>query len=233
MNVNELFRRLSYGELSNLSIGGEGSGTIKEDGRNRIINYANEALVRLYSRYVLRENDLIIQLEDYITSYHISCKFALTHEETPGLTRYIVDHEGDPYTGDFIKALTIYNSVGERLPLNDVGNSMSVFTPQPNTIQVPFPASGEVIGVNYQAKHAPLPYDNEESCIELPTVLEGALTALIAHKVFLNMNGQENSAKAVEYLATYEGICAEVTDRDLVNSSSSQTSEKFYERGFV
>jgi hypothetical protein len=234
VNVNELFRRLSYGELSNLAISGEGSGTIVEAQRPKIVAHANEALLRLYSRFVLRESDLILELADFITSYHFLKRFAQSNDDPkPGDTLYIVDNVDEPFEEDLIKVLTVHNAIGERMPLNDVDNCYSMFTPQPNVLQVPNPVAGQIVGVGYQAKHEQLPYDDPEACIVLPVSLEGALTAYIAHKVFLNMQGAENSTKAAEHLSIYEGICQEVIAGDLVNSSSSSSGAKFCARGFV
>ena len=47
------------------------------------------------------------------------------------------------------------------------------------------------------------------------------------------MNTQESTAKSQEHLATYEAICAEAIDRDLVNTSISSTNTSFEKRGFV
>ena len=109
---------------------------------------------------------------------------------------------------------------------------LSLFTPQPNVLQVPNPVQGQILNVVYQARHPELKYDDLEACIEVPFVLEGALSAYIAHRVFHHMNGAENSQKSAEYLTLYESICTDVTEKDLVNSSTS-TGRKFYDRGFV
>ena len=76
MLLEDLYQRLSYGELSNLSIAMEGTGSITEAGQPRIVTYANEALIRLYSTFILRSNSVMIALVDYITMYHLSKRFA-------------------------------------------------------------------------------------------------------------------------------------------------------------
>lgn len=235
MNVLELFRQLSYGELSNLSIGSEGVGSINEEKRANLISYTNEALLRLYSRFVLRENDLILKLHDHITNYHFLKKFAQTNTEPcEGMTLYIIDQPHDPFEEDLIKVLRVVDADTQAdLVLNDEGNPHSLFTPQPNTLQVPTPVTDQVLGIVYQARHPIIAYDDFEACIELPVVLHGPLKAFIAHMVFKFMNGQENSAKATEYLAIYDALCNEVVERDLVNSSSSTTTYKFEDRGFA
>ena len=233
MNLTELFRRLSYGELSNLSIGGEGSGSIPEAARPKLVSYLNTALLRVYSKFVLKESSLVIECQEWITNYHLTGKFALTAKPIDGITRYIQDHAGDPFQDDVIKVLDVLNQEGERVGLNDNKTVRSVFTPQPNVLQVPQPVQGYVLSVLYQARHVPISYTDMEACIEIPAVLEEALQMFMAHLVFFHMNGQDNGIKAAGYMKNYEISCATITDRDLVNSSVSETSSKFNERGFV
>lgn len=235
MNVTELFRRLSYGELSNIALGSVGAGSIKEEDRPRVISYVNDGLLDLYSRFVLKENDLILQLSDFITNYHFLKRFAVSNTDpTDGDTLYIQDHTGDPFTEDLIKVLQVTDAVGCQLKLNDADDPCSFFTPQPNVLQVPRPVQDQIVGVVYQAKHDTIAYDDMDACIEVPLVLEPALRAYIASKVYQHMNGQENSAKAAEYLTLYEAKCTGVVEMDLVNSSISNSfGRKFEDRGFV
>ena len=67
MEVLELFRRLSYGELSNLSLGSEGVGAIKDEERGKLISHTNEALLRLHGRFLLRENILFLNQVEHLT----------------------------------------------------------------------------------------------------------------------------------------------------------------------
>jgi hypothetical protein len=238
VNLNELFRRLSYGELSNLSIGAEGVGMIKEDAQPRIINYANEALLRLHSRFLLRENILFFEQTEHLTYYYMLKRFArsqLTDPPCPNTPHlYILDNEDEPFENDLIKVMQVIDEDSCVIPLNDLENVDSIFTPQPNLIQIPKPVAGKVLAVEYQARHPELSLDdNGCSDIDLPYVLEGALTAFIAYKVYSHMNGPENGAKAAEYMAIYEGIVAEVTAQDTVSQSKATTTLKFYERGFI
>ena len=71
MLLEDLYQRLSYGELSNLSISTDGNGSIIESAQPRVVLYANEALVRLYSTFILRTNSLLITPIDHITYYHL------------------------------------------------------------------------------------------------------------------------------------------------------------------
>jgi hypothetical protein len=143
-----------------------------------------------------------------------------------------------------IKILSVMDSSGNLKPLNDQADPASLFTPQPDTLQVPNPVDGLALGIVYQARHrvlqeVPDPDQGQTAAdllnqkIQLPFSLEGALTSFIGSKVFSHMNGQENMIKGQEYMATYEAICLEVADRDLVSQSFHTSQTKLEQRGFV
>jgi hypothetical protein len=185
VNVTDLFTRLSYGELSNLSISGNGSGEIVEARQPQIIQFANEALLRLYSRFVLLERDLILLMSDDITTYHLHSDHAYTNPDPdPGDSIYIQDSENSPFNDDLIKILQVYDPYINLLPLNDNNDVYSVFTPSPTVLQVPLPTEGDRLTIIYQAKHPVLSIDDLSTQIILPPTLEGALTSYIAQLVY-------------------------------------------------
>lgn len=236
ITLGKLFERLSYAELSNLSISGEGSGTIIPAGIPKIINYINEALVKLYGRFILSTKQLIIEEQEHITNYHLIRKFAETNTENIQDYPYIKDLPDEPFTEDVIKILEVYDVHGCLYALNDMGNCNSLFTPAPQILQIPNPVTARMITVVYQARHPVIlpPVDNNQSQeIDIPFVLEEALQAYIASKVYSNMNGQENILKAQEQLAKYESVCGEVETFDLTNNTISTTTYKLEIRGFV
>lgn len=233
MNVTELFRRLSYEKLGNLALAANGTGTIVDDQKPKIIAHANAGLLRLYSKFLLKESDLLLQQREHITNYQFLTKFAVNGEVSLGTPKYIMDTPTAKFGGDLIKVLTVVDSSGRGHTLNDIDDYDSYFTPQPNILQIPRPVEGRMVNVIYQARHPVLTYDDEDALIELPVVLEEALLSWVTYAVYSAMNGQENLTKGQEQLAMFENVCEEVIERDMVNSSSSNTGCKFKDRGFV
>lgn len=237
MLVSELFESLAQGELSNLAMAEDGEGSIVTGVRPRIIRYANEALLRLYSRFPLKENDVLVQMYESITNYQLIPRFAVNYtpigsgDNEP--IRYLLDLPAEPFQNDLIKILAVYDSTGRfSRPLNDDADGLSVFTPQAGVLQVPVPVDGQTLSVMYQAKHVKLQGDLEE-LIELPDFLVEAFTSFIAYKVFSHMNTQVSTSKAQEHLTMYESVCTEATDKDLVNISVSTPTSKFRRGGWV
>ena len=234
MNVAQLFTELSYGELSNLSLSGDGSGMITDQAKPRVLIAANECLVRLYTRFILKENDLLLELVDHITVYHFLKKFAESQWETSTQDYlYIKDLMREQFSEDVIKVLVVYDSYGCALPLNDPDHPESVYTPQGNMLQVPRPVTGLALSVGYQAKHAPLVLNEAmDAEIELPDVLWGAFKAYVAYHIYNGINTQEAKVTAQEHLSRYESICSEVVMQDLVSTSLSSINTRFRKNGW-
>lgn len=236
--LSDLYTDLSNEELSNTALGGDGSGVIREQDRPKILGYINEGLLRLYSRFILKEAEVVIQTCNHITNYHLLKKFAKT-QETIGTEEfyYILDMNGEPFEEDVIKILGVWGDGAYQYALNDAEDRWSLYTPQYNILQVPYPITRGALSVIYQARHQTLTGQDPESeitsAIDIPDVLYGALKAFVAYKVFSHMNTQESTVKSQEHLVTYETICAEAIDRDLVNTSISSTNTSFEKRGFV
>jgi len=233
LDLFHLFEMLSYGELSNLSMSGDGSGEILPAMQPKLVHYTNEALLKLYGRFLLKENDVLVQLYEHITFYHLIPRFSLcfvpTLEAEEEHIRYLLDLAHEPFRDEVIKVISVFDNLGKELPLNDEEQHHSVFTPQAKVLQVPNPIGDLIYNVRYQQRHPKLSGELGEN-IECPDVLLGALTSYIAYKVYSHMNSAESSAKAQEFMATYELNCNDAVDRDLVNGSISQTNVRF-ERG--
>ena len=234
MNLNELYRRLSFGELSNLSISSEGSGTIINDKRPSVVLLANEALQELSKRFVLREQTLILEQQEGLTSYRLEPMYSIQNAQTSGVNRpYIIDNEEEPFNTAVLKVLHVYDNWGNELPLNDRDNSCAIYTPQNNILQVPNPQAGLPLSVSYQTFVKPILGVDVEETIDIPMVLEKALTSYIAGHILGNMNTQESNAKSREHLLRFEAICAEAENKDLLSISTSNTNTKFDNRGWI
>lgn len=232
MKVSELLRELALGEFSNMALAE--SGTIAPERIPQVILYTNEALYRIYTRFCLKQQDLVLALYGHITYYHFLPRFTHSkHNEFGERYPYIMDTEADPFTEDVIRVLTVYDSFGQHLPINDSELSNSVFTPQPNMLQVPNPSRANRLLVSYQASHPKLVADALDDEIELPAHLVSAMKAYIAFMHYNNLNTQEGQGIASGHLAKYESECAEVLNQDLVSTSVVTTNTRFEKRGFV
>lgn len=226
MKVSELFQKLSYSELSNLALSNDGDGTIQDNYKPKVLNAINDGLRRLFDRFNLLEKDVIIQMYDHITFYHLNSKYAETNYPDSGVPHaYIKDTPGEPFLDDAVKILAAYNGHGHELPINDDENEFSLYTPKPLILQVPLPTEMGLLCVRYQARH--MDVHKETDVIDVPVSLEEALRAFVAHKIYSQINTQEAVAIAMGHLQMYESLCTAVTEHDLVNSSRQTTNLRF------
>jgi hypothetical protein len=227
MLVKALFKELSLGELSNLSLSADGSGTIIEEKQGKILLYAQDGLTKLYGRFLLSEKVLILRTIAGQTSYPLESRYAVSQLDDDDEAT-ILDNDEEPFTDDLVKVLAV-SQMGDYVPLNDTEACGSVFTPSPTILRVP--ETGGTFSLVYQANHPKLV--DEESVISLPEVLWPALKSFVAGKVYSHMNGQDNMVLSQNHMAEFEGICLDVVDRDLVSTSISSTNSRFNRNGWV
>lgn len=239
MNLTELFRTLSVGELSSLSMGsdpltGDPSGTISSSWQQKIVLKANDGLLRLYSRFLLKESDLVFEQKEGQTIYPMRLKYAVSQAVNyPDATWdfFIQDSDAVPFQDDVIKILAAYDIC--EVVLDDPEDCHSWFRPQVNVLQIPDPVAGKVSSILYQARHPELNYTDLGQEIELPDCLHEALRAYIAWKVLSDNGTQENLARAQGHQQSFETICLEAQAMSLVTTPDTQTNTRFHKRGFI
>lgn len=234
MNLSELFQDLSFGELSSLALADSGTGLITDAGKERVIRFANDALLKLYGRFVLKQNDVVIELSESITNYHLLKEFAQSQSGISAQTTlYIQDTVEEPFQEDVLRIMSVFSDAKGELPLNDENDHRSVFTPQPLVIQVPDVKVGNALSITYQSKPELLTLADLTQEVPLPRVLHSAMRSWIAYRAFAQINTQEAVGIAQMHQQAYEGECAEVVDRDLLGQSVSQANKRFRQNGWV
>lgn len=234
MNLTELYRRLSLGELSNLSIGNEGGGSITDRGKPKIVLHANTTLKKLYARFNILEKQLVLETRPHRTEYHLHPQHAFTQiSDSNPHECFIIDNDERPFTGDLVRPVEAFDNSGQRYVLNEDGSYFSLYYTKPEVLTIPDPLLGQVFAVSYQALHPELLDGDDEQEISIPSVLETALTAGIAGEIYKNMNTQEASMNASLHYATYEDICGRVEQNDLLARTRSNTGFKFEQNGWI
>lgn len=237
MQLATLFQALAFGPLNNLSLGGCGTGVVPVEQHRRLASLVQTALGRLYTDFVLAEEDLTLVLRPSRVNYRLHPDHAYTNEAS-GAEKYIHDSPFAPFDGEVIKVTAVYDELGRDVPLNDRKFAGSVFTPEHDVLQVPTPDADVVLSVICQMKHPQLltadPADVVDLGVEvhIPPALEEALIGLTTYYVYSSMNGEENTAKGAEWLGTYQQQVSKTKDENLLGRSSTESATKFHARGF-
>ena len=232
MDINDFIEQMCLGELSNLYLGEQGQVELSPMRRKKMVSYVNQGLKALCSRFKLVQKELIIRGMDHVSLYPLRKEHSMTNGTS--VLKFIDDRHCDPFDGGVIKVLGVFNEMGMEFPLNDHNDNASLFTPSFDTLQITHAVSNQGYSVIYQALH-PMIVDADDGCTEfnLPPMLEEALMAFVAGKVYGHMNGEANKATSKDHMATFEAKCVEAGVLDMSAESAVTSHNKAQMKGFV
>lgn len=233
MRVGDLFQRLSLGELSNLSIGMDGAGTIEPGKRDQIVMMANSVLVEIYSRFVHRTGFVTLELQPNLKKYRLSPENAVSNT-TSGNTapRYIKDSVQEPFTGGVIRILSVTHQEDPEAAAKE--DPLDVRPLSFDGVFVKNPRAGVFLEIEYQARHPELGLPaNTTDEISLAPYLEEALQVKVAAAVYAGMNGEGQMAKSMALLSRFEEICQRVKEEGLLQELPQVSIDRFGMGGFV
>lgn len=232
MHVREFLDNVCIGELSNLYLGEQGQVELSLQRRRKLIHYMNQGLKILSSRFELIKKELIVRGMDHVSMYPLRKEHSISSGSSK--LRFIDDTHCDPFCGGLIKILDVRNEVGKPFPLNDINDSTSLFTPVYDTLQITHPVLNQGYSVIYQAVFPAMGLDTGDCCeFDLPPMLEEALMAFVAGKVYSSMNGEANKVTSQEHMANFEVRCLEAKGLDMAAESSVASHTRVEQKGFV
>jgi hypothetical protein len=231
MNLGDLFQRLSYGELSNLSMAERApDGQILATEHDKLASYANHAIGQLYARFSYKRGYVSISLSDSRKDYRIlEGDDALLPGET--LIGEVVKILGVTRLDD--PATTTVDET-EVLGINQRDNACSVKVTGYDMIRVQEPVAGTVLEIEYRARPSrlALPADLSQE-IDIAPVLEEALELNVAARVYSGMNGELNIMKARELLGRYEEACRIIEAEDLLSETETSDYDRLRAGGWI
>lgn len=237
--LQRIFDDLSYGELSQVNLSGKNSdcecGEWDRKAEKTIVSHLNMALDAIYTRFPLLEKEVTIQLYPELTHYRLESKYAETNTESDEPIKYIKDSEFYPFTDDILRVESCFDEGGFSLPINDRKREYSIFTPDYNSIQVPFSEKNFALFLIYRARHPVITTeytDANEVLILLPPYLYEALLCYITYRVHKARSNQEAQAEAVRALQLYETKCKEVETRNMTHNDLNVTNTLLDDNGW-
>lgn len=239
MKLKEIFDALTYGELSQINIGGGEDGAISEANYPRILSSINLGLGALYRRFLVKEGTVKVQLQEGQTHYLISDMFAVSNRRSRE-TKYIIDSTAEPFNNDVAKIERVYTDARYELLLNDRSNDESLFTPKLDmlvvpdlmvnrTLDTPEHLDTEHLEIAYRAEHVPIVipigfFDPARVDVELPYAYLNPLLYFVASRVH-NPIGMVNEFNAGNnWNAKYEQACAMLEQQNIKVDQGSQNT---------
>ena len=207
MRLKELYDILKNTELKQIVVG---------ESEESVIGFINLALIEVYSKFAILQEEQIITVEENRTRYR------LRDDSQKVLQVYMRDTKKNPLNG---------NDAFQEVGINDINDDESVFTPQPYVIHIPNPEVGRVYSV-LQIVTPPYITKANISVIDfiVPPQFLSAITSYAAYRAYKSMNGDEQSEIGSHYRA-YMAACNDILKNGLANYSV-MTNLKLNERGF-
>lgn len=216
MRLLDILKDLTYSELSGLAIGnlipGEFDNEPDPHQYEQIVSYINLGLKEIYKRFFLRSREIDIQQHEEISTYRLHSDYAQSNTASaiPIEDRYIIDTVDNPFQDDILKIEEVYDEEGTKLPMNDVTEEYSVYTPAYNLVQIPFPNDENTFSVQYRACHPKIPVtlatDPADVEVELPNSLHAALLQYVGYRA----NLRSNPEKSADFWNQFKRTCDEV-----------------------
>lgn len=245
MDIREFLQHLSRGVLSNMALSNNGDGTIRDRDLHRVVAAINSGLMVLHTIFTLRKNSVTLLMSEGKTIYEVMPEFSIAGSGMPmdqaiAAGMHILDTAEQPFTGDVLRFLEARGLHGARLPINDMDRADSIYTTQPNIIQVPYPEHVVVLYLTYQASHPPIKVTQipdttqyeVEGFLEIPSVLWEALEQYVGYKIYDVLNTADSVRRSQMLEVAFNESCQRLIDRDILSYSESHTSERFELNGW-
>lgn len=225
MLLSELFDYLSYGELSQHSIGSDDSGAIGPKDFPKVVSYVNQALTALHGRLLLRSEQLLVQTRASKDRYELSTSFTQSNKPSidDGVFRYILD-EHRPFQDDLMVIESIVREDGTEFDINDDSVDDAVFIPNYNTIQLSEPAD-QTIAVLYRANHPRIKVsrkiDPESIEVNVPDFCLEALMFYIGYRLLSSATDPNNKSTSQAYLSSFLMEIENIKSNGLLHTQST------------
>lgn len=232
MLLSEIFDQLTYGELKDLSIGGQEKGSIGAENYAQVVSYVNLALTELYTRFPLKKRNIDIQLYEDIDVYYLDSAYSVV--DGSASTLYLVDTVSERFIDNVLKIVKIYDEDSEELVFNDLNEATSIRTYDYNALLVPNPDPTEIITVEYWADHDPISHINLDPTtveVRVPRSLLKALLNFIAHRAYASTPPLDGVDRAGQYYGKFERCLQTLSNTDAV-VHVEQSNEKLRDRGW-
>lgn len=229
MKLAEIFQQLSYGELSQISLGSGTTGEINESNYDKILIHINLGLTTLFKRFNLREGSIKVELSPSINVYPLRTAYAESNASSLEPVKFIKD-VGNTFVGDIHKVEKVRTSEGLDLLLNKENSSLSLTTPRMDVLYIPTVIASQAdsipewmktdyVDVIYRANHPQIVNSGnflpETYEVELPYSHLEALLLFVASRVNnpIGLNNEFNAGNT--YAAKFEAECQRLEQLNL------------------
>jgi len=235
MKLSLIFERLTNDTLTQLSIGGIEQGAVNLPSYPQLIVLTNGALLDLYTRFALMTRELTLQLQEGVVVYNLTSDFAESNTASSEPVKYIIDGTTvHKFTDNIISIDGVYDELGDEVPLNNLNHELSVFTPSPTELQVPYAVAENILSLIYKAAPdiiSPAILEPADVEVPIPYHFLDAITAYVAWKLYTPISTGETNTGNI-YHSNYLAAVKLISDTGAL-IKEVHTNQRFSNNGWV
>jgi len=195
MRIQDVFDILKNTELKQLIVGEDDA---------RVMGFLNMALIEVFGKFNILQEEQTITVEEGRTRYR------LMDSTQRVLQVFMRNLKNSPMIG---------NDGFKEVPINDINDDESVYTPQPYILHVPNPEEGRMYSLMVSVVPPYITKENIDTVdVLIPPQFLEPLVNYAAYRAYKAMNGDEQSEIGSHYRA-YKASCDEIYKKGLYNYS--------------
>lgn len=235
MLLSELLDLISYGEVSQVKLGGGADGVIEEKEYPRFVSYVNQGMIDLHKRFPLVRGEIIVAQQTGLELYPLLFANALTNV-TSGPVKYILDTAVEPFIKDVLKIEQVFNMSDDvEYTLNDSKDTNTIITPTYNTLKVFEPVAGVNMRVKFRSsceRISPLDLDTQTVDLIIPPQLETPLATYVTSRAMAAIPALGEYKESQELMSRYNRMCAMIR-LDNAILKDADTNTKLVDNGWA
>ena len=223
MTLEEFCSYLTYGEFSQINIGGIEFSNISKENYPAITTNINLGLVEIYKRFNIKIDEVNVLVQEGTVRYNLSKNHAVTNPNNTSdvlYPKYINDSISHPFDNNILTIYEVEDPEEALLPYNlENATKTSFLLVEPGVIKMPSDYAETSFTVKYRATPQKLSTSQEidPALIEIP--LGDAYTeALLNYTVYKIINGIDpRDATGVSYYQKFISSVQEIRSSGLAN----------------
>lgn len=238
MTLQDVYDYLLTGELSQVFMGEKDDfDCVSAESLKKLWSSVDLALTALYTRFLLEEKTLTLELTEAQRRYLIDVRYAKSNTDSDAPVKYIADLDM-PYQSDLLRIEQVFDPEGEEQTLNVENEPCAFMTPNHRTLVVPTDYTEDSVTLHYRANHPKVERNLAESSpdlveIELPTTHLQALMYYVAARTVTPVGMTSEFHDGNNYWALYENTCAGLEARNFTVDLERSTANRFKQNGWV
>lgn len=237
--LKDIFSLLASGEFSNLSLSKDRNGNIDEADYGKVIGHINLALVEIYKRFKLKEEEIVLHVNPIVTTYYLRPEF-MTSLENISTTRYIQRPTDSDGSLNIIEIKDIFDADENRIVLNNRFYTPYIRQSSDDTLKITGITEATTLSIILQSYPSPIVLDDDFDIntykLDISKNILEAILNYVAARVYKPIganNSTTNADKGSSYDHKYELACQKIEQFGLHIDDDDKDPDKFSRQGWA